>query len=249
MKILITRPRAQADSFATGLQAAGFEAHNFPVIEIRPILDNAALEAALTRLARYDWLVFTSVNGVEVVCEYMEKLQVCSLPGNVRVAAIGPKTAQALRARAIEPCFVPEIYMAEAILPGLGELNGRWVLLPRAEIARKALPQAISVAGGVAHEIAVYQTLPAEVDPEGLAALKAGVDVVTLTSPSTVHNFVAIARQHGLDPHNLPGSPVFACIGPITEQAALDEGLSGLIGTPEFTTEGLIQAIRSIPTR
>jgi len=73
--------------------------------------------------------------------------------------------------------------------------------------------------------------------------------VVTLTSPSTVENFVAIARQHGLDPHNLPGSPVFACIGPITEQAALDEGLSGLIVAPEFTTEGLIRAIGTLPPR
>jgi len=249
MKILITRPRAQAAAFAVGLQAAGFEPYFFPVIEIQPILNNVELESALRRLSSYDWLVFTSVNGVEVVCTLMDRLNLHGVPESVKVAAIGPKTAEALRARAIEPCFVPDEYVAEAIMPGLGELKGRWVLLPRAEIARQALPQAISQAGGVAHEIAVYRTLPAKVDPEGLAALRAGVDVVTLTSPSTVENFVAIARQHGLDPHNLPGSPVFACIGPITEQAARDEGLSGLIVAQEFTTEGLIRAIRTLPPR
>jgi uroporphyrinogen III methyltransferase / synthase len=249
MKILITRPRAQADTFAAGLVAAGFEPYFFPVIEIRPIPDNTELESALKRLSRYDWLVFTSVNGVEAAGAQMDRLNLHVLPENVRVAAIGPKTAEALRARQIEPNFVPDEYVAEAILPGLGELKGRWVLLLRAEIARQALPQAISQAGGVAHEIAVYRTLPTRADPHGLAALRAGVDVVTLTSPSTVENFAALTRQHGLDPHNLPGSPVFACIGPITAQAALDEGLSALIVAQEFTTEGLIRAIRTLPPR
>ena len=77
----------------------------------------------------------------------------------------------------------------------------------------------------------------------GLAALKSGVDVITFTSPSTVQNFVAIARQNGLDPLNLPNNPLFACIGPITEQAAREEGLSNLVVAKEYTTEGLIQVI------
>ena len=110
------------------------------------------------------------------------------------MAAIGPKTAEALKAHGVTPDFVPEEYVAEAILPGLGDLRGQWVLLPRAEIARKALPEAITAAGGVAHEIAVYQTLPAEPDAEGFAALRSGVDVITLTSPSTVQNFLAIVQ-------------------------------------------------------
>ena len=143
----------------------------------------------------------------------------------VRVAAIGPKTADALRKHDIEPDFIPEEYVAEAILPGLGDLRGKWVLLPRAEIARQELPNAILKAGGIAHEIVVYQTLPAKVDMDGLNALKSGVDVITFTSASTVQNFVAIARKNGLDPLKLPNNPLFACIGPITEQAARDEGL------------------------
>lgn len=242
-RILITRPRAQADDFAEKLRMAGFEPIFFPVIEIQPIENNVALERALSKLECYDWLVFTSVNAVEVVFS----LTPCPSPigrgVGVRVAAIGPKTAEALQARGVTPDFVPAEYVAESILPGLGDLRGKWVLLPRAEIARKALPEAICEAGGIPHEIAVYKTLPAQVNPEGLAALKSGVDIVTLTSPSTVQNFVAIARQNDLDPLALPGNPLCACIGPITEQAAREEGFANLVTAKEYTTEGLIEVI------
>ena len=237
-RILVTRPRAQADSFVEGLRTAGFEPIYFPVIEIRSIEDNSELDQALVQINKYDWVVFTSVNGVEVVFDRLEKYS--SLP---RVAAIGPKTAEALKARGVTPDFIPEEYVAEAILPGLGDLRGKWVLLPRAEIARKALPEAIVKAGGMAHEIAVYKTLPTQPGAEGLAALKAGVDVVTLTSPSTVQNFVTIAKQNGLDSLNLPNNPLFACIGPITEQAAKEEGLVNLVVAKEYTTEGLMEVI------
>lgn len=245
MKILITRPRAQADDFAEKLRSAGFEPFFFPVIEIQPIGNNVALERALEKLNCYEWVVFTSVNAVDVV---FNEHSVFFLKENagVRFAAIGPKTAEALRKYSIEPDFVPVEYVAEAILPGLGDLQGKWVLLPRAEIARKALPEAIADAGGIAHEIAVYKTLPTEPAPEGIAVLKSGVDVVTLTSPSTVQNFVAICKQNGLDPLNLPNNPLFACIGPITEQAAREEGLTRLIVAKEYTTEGLMEIIGNL---
>jgi uroporphyrinogen-III synthase len=239
-RILITRPRAQANGFAEKLRAAGFDPIFFPVIEIQPIENNVALQRALSKIECYDWLVFTSVNAVEVVFRQWKN---GSWP---QVAAIGPKTAQALKARGITPDFVPDEYVAEAILPGLGDLRGRWVLLPRAEIARKALPEAICEAGGIPHEIAVYKTLPAQPDPQGIAALKAGVQFVTLTSPSTVQNFVGIAQQIGLDPLSLPGNPLFACIGPITEQAAREEGFVNIMTAKEYTTEGLIEAISGL---
>jgi uroporphyrinogen-III synthase len=239
-RILITRPRAQADDFAEKLRKAGFEPIFFPVIEIQPIENNIALERALSKLECYDWLVFTSVNAVDVVFGQMQDI---TLP---QVAAIGPKTAEALKARGVPPDFVPQEYVAESILPGLGDLRGKWVLLPRAEIARKALPEAICEAGGIPHEIAVYKTLPAQLNPEGLAALRSGVDIVTFTSPSTVQNFVAIVRQNGLDPLALPGSPMFACIGPITEQAAREEGFANLVTAREYTTEGLIEVISNL---
>jgi len=247
MKVLITRPRVQADEFAEKLRSAGFEPIIFPVIEIHPIEDNVALDRALEKLSCYEWMVFTSVNAVEVVFDKYSPLLLEERVG-VRFAAIGPKTAEALQARGVTPDFIPEEYVAEAILPGLGDLKGRWVLLPRAEIARKELPEAILKAGGIVHEIIVYQTLPAEANMEGLTALKSGVDVITFTSASTVENFVAIARQNKLDPLNLPSNPLFACIGPITEQAAREEGLSNLVAAKEYTTDGLIQIISNLET-
>ena len=259
-RILITRPRAQANDFAEKLRTAGFAPIFFPVIEIQPIENNLALERALSKLECYDWLVFTSVNAVDVVFDVIARsettkqsphqdgrlLRFARSDISPQVAAIGPKTAEALEARGVPPDFVPEEYVAESILPGLGDLRGKWVLLPRAEIARKALPEAICEAGGIPHEIAVYKTLPAQLNPEGLAALKSGADIVTLTSPSTVQNFAAIARQNGLDPLALPGNPLFACIGPITEQAAREEGFANLVTAREYTTEGLIEVISNL---
>lgn len=240
MKILITRPRAQADDFAEKLQGAGFEPIFFPVIEIQAIDNNTALATVLANIQKYEWVVFTSVNTVEIVLNR----SVPSVFSVVQIAAIGPKTAEALHKHGIEPDFVPEEYVAEAILPGLGDLNGKWVLLPRAEIAREELPKAISKAGGVTHEIVVYRTLPAEIDPNGLNALKSGVDIITFTSASTVENFVAVTCQHNLDPLNLPNQPLIACIGPITEQAAKEAGFQNLIVAKEYTTDGLIEILK-----
>lgn len=248
-RVLITRPFAQATDFAERLRSVGFEPIFFPVIEIRPIENNVTLDKALDKLNCYEWIVYTSVNAVDVVFSPSPCLRRPSPSGRgdggegIRVAAVGPKTAEALRKHGIEPDFVPEEYVAEAILPGLGDLRGKWVLLPRAEIARKDLPEAILKAGGIAHEIVVYQTLPTEVNMEGLDALKMGVDVITFTSASTVENFVAVLRQNKLDPLNLPNNPLFACIGPITEQAARDEGFVNLVVANEYTTEGLVEVI------
>jgi uroporphyrinogen-III synthase len=259
MKVLITRPRNQADSFADALTKADFEPIFFPVIEIRPFEENVALDRAIEKLSCYDWIVFTSVNGVDAFFNVIASRRrsnllvnegiasVALLPRNdtsPKVAAIGPKTAQSLEARGVTPDFVPDEYVAEAILPGLGDLRGRWVLLPRAEIARKALPEAIVVAGGVAHEIAVYQTLPAEIDRDGLAALKSGVDAVTFTSPSTVSNFIEIIHRAGLNPLHLPGNPEIVCIGPITQKAAEDTGFVDAIVAEEYTSEGIVELLR-----
>ncbi len=259
MKVLITRPRAQSESFGEALKAVDFEPIYFPVIEIRPIENNTELDNAIKNIEKYDWVVFTSVNAVDVTFDIVVRREFSptTLAPHAsageqsptrsdiapKIAAIGPKTADALRKHNIEPDFVPEEYVAEAILPGLGDLKNKWVLLPRAEIARKDLPAAIVKAGGIAHEIVVYQTLPAAVDVNGLFALKSGVDVITFTSASTVENFVAVMRQNKLDPLNLPNNPLFACIGPITEQAAREEGLVNLVVAKEYTTAGLIEAI------
>ncbi len=242
-RILITRPRSQADAFANKLLAEGFEPIYFPVIEIRSVENNIGLERALSKLGCYEWIVFTSVNAVEVVVNQFPSMH---WDDGIKVAAVGPKTAEALKKRSIDADFVPQENIPEAILPGLGDLLGKWVLLPRAEIARKALPEAIFNAGGVPHEITVYKTLPTQPDPDGLAALRAGVDVVTLTSSSTVQNFVAVAQQNGLDPLKLPNNPLFACIGPITEQAAKDAGLPNIVVAKEYSTDGLLAVLKNL---
>ena len=246
-RILVTRPRAQADVFGDELRTAGFEPIYFPVIEIRPIENNVALDKAFDQLHCYAWVIFTSLNAVDVVFDKFSSLLING-GARVKFAAVGPKTADALKMRGITPDFVPQEYVAEAILPGLGDLKNKWVLLPRAEIARKELPEAIVKAGGTAHEISVYKTLPTQPDPEGLTALKSGVDVITFTSASAVENFVAMMHQNKLDPLNLPNNPLFACIGPITEQAAREEGLLNLVVAKEYTTEGLVEAISKLET-
>lgn len=241
MKVLITRPRAQAADFAERLREAGFEPIFFPVIEIRPVENNIELNNAIKNIKIYDWVVFTSVNAVDVFFQFDVETE--HVPSLHQIAAVGPKTADALRKHNIEPDFVPDEYLAEAILSRLGDIKNKHILLPRAEIARKDLPEAIVKAGGIAHEIIVYRTLPAEINEDGLNALKSGVDVITFTSASTVENFVAVMRQNNLNPLNLPNNPLFACIGKVTEQAARKEGLSNLIVAKEYTTDGLIKEI------
>ena len=242
-RILVTRSRAQADDFAEKLRAAGFEPIYFPVIEIRPIENNIALERALSKLDCYEWIIFTSVNAVDILFEQFPSLR---WGDTIKVAAVGSKTADALKRRGVLADFVPQEYVPEAIFAGLGDLIGKWVLLPRAEIARKDLPESISEVGGVSHEVTVYKTLPAQPDPEGFAALRAGVDVVTFTSPSTVQNFIALAQRNGLDPLRLPNNPLCACIGPITEQAAQEAGLPNVVVAKEYTTDGLLAVLKNL---
>jgi len=245
-RILITRPRAQADNFAEKLRSLGLEPIFFPVIEIHPVENNTALERAFEKLSCYEWVVFTSVNAVDMFFTLTPTPLPQGEGQGVRVAAVGPKTAEALRKHNIEPDFIPEEYVGEAIMSGLGDVKGKWILLPRAEMAREELPKAILNAGGTAHEIVVYRTLPSEVDANGLNELKSGVDVVTFTSASTVENFVVITQQYGLDPLNLPNNPLIACIGPVTEQAARGAGFQNIITAKEYTTDGLIDVIRNL---
>jgi uroporphyrinogen-III synthase len=243
-KIVVTRPRAQADSFAKELEALGANPINFPVIEIDQVDDTTSLDRALAKLSCYEWVVMTSVNGVEKVWERLDLLGLArKFPENVHVAAIGPKTAAALQAHGINPDFVPQEYIAEAIVPGMGDLRDQWVLLPRADIARPALAQAILEAGGIAHEIAAYRTIPNLPDAQAIESLKGGVDVLTFTSSSTVLNFDRIVRDAGMDPLDLPGRPLVACIGPITAQTAQQKGFQIAIVASEYTTKGLCHAI------
>jgi uroporphyrinogen-III synthase len=245
MRVLITRPRKDASEFARVLEGIGAEAIYFPTIEICPVVDTAALDQAISQMRDYDWLVLTSANAADAVLDRKTVLGMDRCPENLQIAAIGPKTAARLLDGDVTPNFIPDEYIAEAILPGLGELNGRRVLLPMADIAHDMLSHAIQKANGIAHVVTAYHTLPVEPDPVGLAAICDGVDVITFTSGSTARNFVKLLERAGLDPVHFSGEPKIACIGPKTAQTAQELGFSVDIVASTYTVDGLVQAIAS----
>ena len=248
LRIVITRPRHQAAAFGSALESLGAEVIYLPVIEIAPPDNLEPFDRALTNLAAYDWVIFTSVNGVEMSLERREYLGLQSWPHDLQVAAIGPKTAAALQADGIQVDFTPEEYIAEAIPPGLGRMAGKRFLLLRADLARPALAEMIAGGGGQVDEITAYRTIPAKPDPMALAAITAGVDILTFTSSSTVRNFWAILDQAGFAPARLPGAPKIACIGPVTASTARDLGMQVDLVAETYTIEGLIAALKKAPT-
>jgi uroporphyrinogen-III synthase len=245
MRVLVTRPLNKSAHFVAALQTVDAEPVFLPCIEIQSIADPTLLDRAFAQLHCYDWMVLTSANAVQVLRDRFIALGIETLPENLRLAAVGPKTAASLHDLDLPTDFVPHEYTSAAILQGLGDLSGCWVLLPTADIADDLLPSAIQAAGGTAHVITAYHTLPATPDPHGVAELKEGVDVITFTSGSTVRNFVAIAYQAGLHPPDLPGNPKIACIGPRTAQVARDKGFKVHIVPDEYTTNGLVAAIHA----
>ena len=243
-RILITRPRAQAGEFANALIAAGAHPIFFPVIQIVPLNDFSDLDSALLKLNTYDWLILTSVHAVDPFIKRLDTLGIKHVPEGLRVAAIGPKTASCLSQHGVIARFVPTEYIAEAILPGLGEdISGKRFLIPHSDLARTTLASEIRSVGGVVDEVVAYRTVQSQPDTSEMNALCAGVDIITFTSPSAVHNFVNIVRNNSLDPLNLPGTPLFACIGPVTKKAAEEMSFCDLVVANEHTTVGLIEAI------
>jgi uroporphyrinogen-III synthase len=238
-RILITRPRGQAGGLAEKLAGLGAEPILFPTVEIGQIEDPAPLDDAIRRLAEFDWIVFTSANGVAAFWKRLDLSGLEDLSGlPVRYAAIGPATAQALARRGVQPHLIPEEYIAERLLDALGDVAGRRILLPRADIAREVLAVELEKRGAAVHEIAAYRTLPATPDPAGLAELRRGVDAVTFTSSSTVRNFLKLA--HPFDPRS---ASVVACIGPITAGTARALGLAVAVVAAEYTGDGLVAAL------
>jgi uroporphyrinogen-III synthase len=236
-RILVTRPRAQAADLCHKLAALGAEPIQFPTIEIAPLDDCAALDQAIAQLADYQWIIFTSINGVSAFWQRLEVTgKLSNALGGIRVAAIGPATARALEKRGIVAEFIPDEYVAEAIVAGIGNVRGQRILLPRADIAREALAVELERRGARVQEIAAYRTLPAVPDPQGLAELRRGVDVITFTSSSTARNFVALVGRKTL------GAAV-ACIGPVTAQTVRELGLPVNVMATEYTMDGLVAAL------
>ncbi len=242
-RVLVTRPHGQASRLSTALAEQGAIPIEVPAIRIEPPESWADLDAAIAR-GGYDWVVFTSVNGVAA---FFERLGVAhrdaSWFAGSKVAAIGPETARTLARAGVSASLVPDEYVAEALVACIADerdLTGARILLPRADIAREALQEGLRVAGAIVHSVVAYRTAPEIASPELVAKLRAGqIDVVTFTSASTVR---AVVQMLGGDPTPLT-QPAIACIGPITAATAAGLGLRVNVVAERYTIPGLVDAL------
>lgn len=243
-RIVITRARATASSFACELRALGAEVTEFPTIEIVAPDSYAAIDEALARLDAFDWIIFTSATGVEhFIARIRERGTDARTMDGAKIAAIGPATAARLDAEGFSVAALPAEYRAEAIVDAIGaeRIRGARILIPRAQVAREILPAMLREAG--AREVVVapaYKTVTAADAPvERVRALAATreIDLVAFTSSSTVTNFCAMVGEaaSGLKA---------AAIGPITAASARDAGLKVVVLSHTYTVTALIEAIR-----
>ena len=245
-KIVVTRAREQASDFAEALAELGAEVIEFPTIEIVPPKSWAELDAALGKLGSYDWIVFTSVNGVGYFVKrlFEKDMDIRDLKG-LKVLAIGPKTAEAVRALGVKVDFVPKEYRAESIIEGMkDDMAGKKILIPRAKVAREVLPEEMRKLGAEVTIAECYETIRPEANKEKVRALfeEKQIDAVTFTSSSTVENFVSMwgSREEAL---KLMNGVTVASIGPITSDTARGLGLNPTIEPKQFTTAALAQEL------
>lgn len=248
--IAITRPPEQAPQLARLLEDAGARVTVLSSIDIAPLEETSALDAAIARLAQseraYDWVVFTSVNGVRALDQRLAASGWdWSLLRHPAVAAIGPATAQALEAHGITPALVPDEYVAEGIVRGIGNVAGKRMLLLRADIARKTLAEELRRGGAEVDEIAAYRTV---VVPPDVALLRHLLDAdrpdaITFTSSSTVRGLVQSLDAAGRVPSQALAGIALACIGPVTAGTVREHGLEPAVVAEEYTMPGLVQAL------
>ncbi|USG64162.1 uroporphyrinogen-III synthase [Brevibacillus ruminantium] len=245
IRLMVTRSRQQARELIDQFESFGGEAYAFPLLKMVPPADCSSLDEAIHRLNRFDWVMFTSVNGVRFFLERMHQLGVSPEKLTGRLAAVGPKTAAELVKHGWEADVIPADYVAEGMLVSLRDQlhPGEHVLLPRADIARKILPQELGRMGMHVTEVDVYQTvIDGEQAPEAAARLRQGqIDVIAFTSSSTVTYFMEAMAPYG-GKELLQGVRI-ACIGPITAQTAKAHGIDADIVAEEYTVEGLIEAL------
>jgi len=244
-RIVVTRSREQASVLSEAISALGGEVFEFPTIRIEAPEDWGALDAAIRSAEKYDWVIFTSVNGVKVFFRRLRELG-CDIRAFSRaaVAAIGPGTRSALEERGLLVAYMPEEFRADAIAAGLRERakTGVRVLLPRADIAPDSLPRALAESGFAVDNVTAYRTVPERRNAAVLREmLRAGaVDGVTFTSSSTVKNFVA-ALEPGAG--ELLKDVMVASIGPVTSAAAQELGIKVDVEARRYTIDGLVEAI------
>jgi len=246
-RVLITRAKDQAGSLAAELETLGATVVEIPAIEIRPPASYVALDATLNNIENYDWLILTSVNGVEALFARMqtlgfgpEKLL------HLNIAAIGPATEEAIEVHGLPVDVVPEKYVAESVVEALREqVRGRRVLLVRARVARDVIPEELRKAGARVHVVEAYETVVPE---ESRARLVKALNdphqrptAITFTSSSTARNFVTLLGSD--EPAKTLHGIILASIGPVTSATLRELGLHVDVEAQEFTIPGLVKAL------
>ena len=245
-RVLVTRSRSQASVLSEKIEHLGGEPWEFPTIEITDPDDYGPLDRAIDGIEQFDWLILTSVNGVQYFFDRMRfnRKDLRALQG-IKICAIGPKTREEIEKYGVFCEFMPEEFVAEAIIAGLKDYDmaGKKVLLPRADIARKVLPDTMRTMGADVTEATAYKTVSGTGNTELLKEMLAEkrIHILTFTSSSTVKNFVKKIDQPNL-PELLKGT-VIACIGPITANTARELGLKVDVEATEYTIDGMIAAI------
>lgn len=243
-RIVVTRASHQASVLSQKIEDLGGEPWEFPAIELAPPSNSGLLREAIQNFKRFEWLVFTSVNGVEAFFAQLSEQgkDIRDLLGT-EIVAIGPATQKALEQRGLRVSFVPDEYRAEKIIEGLASrvLPGQSVLLARAEEARDILPESLKALGADVWDVPTYKTVPGGANKSELRRMleEKAIHAVTFTSSSTVRNFVQLIES---DLSLLEGVKLFS-IGPITSATARELGLQIYREAEQYTIEGLLQAL------
>jgi uroporphyrinogen-III synthase len=274
IRVLVGRARHQAGALSAELRRQGAQVIEIPFIEIRKPRSFKPLDSALKNLSTYDWLILTSVNGVDAMWERLEKLQPrktgkrekpassrgvgermqnpCAERLPLRIAAIGPATKKAIEQRGTTVDVVPKEYVAESVVSSLkSKVNRKRVLLVRARIARDVIPQELRKAGAHVDVVEAYETVVPRSSRTRLRRVmknpRQRPHVVTFTSSSTVRNFVELLGT-GINSERLEGV-LLSSIGPVTSSTLREFGLPVQIAAQEFTIPGLVAAIVSAIAR
>ena len=245
--VLVTRPQAQAPALSNLLAEQGAEPIECPTLEICPPDSWGSVDEAIQELSSYDWVIFTSVNGVQAFMQrlWFHEKDARSLT-NAKVCCIGPRTEEEANRWGLRADLVPKEFQAEGILEALSTLGieGQRILIPRAKVAREILPKQLKAMGADVRVVHGYQAIPPGTHREPISDRFRNQDIqyLTFTSSSTVKNFCQLFADRQ-EMHELTQYATVACIGPITAKTVKDEGLSVDIVAEENTVPALVNAI------
>ncbi len=258
-RILVSRAKKQAGALSSALRELGCQVIEIPFIEIRKPISYQPLDSVLRNLTAYDWLILTSVNGVEALFERLAKKKTDGAAlAHLKIAAIGPATRKAIEQRGLRVSVTPKEYVAESVVASLQRrVNGKRVLLVRAKIARDVIPRELRNAGAKVDVVEAYETVAPKSSAKRLRAQLANPTksphAITFTSSSTVKNFVSLlglrsARATLRKPVSHQGIHT-ASIGPVTSATLREFGLPIDIEAKEYTIPGLVAAIVEASSR